>query len=258
MNLHDLEMIGRELRHAVRLFAEDYAKRADVTDKEVMQIARMYPQYDEHLKSGEKIKSGSLIWDGYDENDDPQLYRVMYDIAPSKDKRPKDIITAYTPVGVGESGRMIWVKPLWYLDAYQKGDVVEHGGAVYTNYKPDNMSEPGTEDKNEVLRWYVEGEEPPVAEVPGVPADEDLPVVEEPPMADKPVDEKPVDDVKPLDPDDKNSNGTIRWDAWKQPKVMTDYYNFGDGVTDDEGRRRISLIDFNDETPDKESWGDAQ
>ena len=43
MNLHDLEMIGRELRHAVRLFAEDYAKRADVTDKEVMQMPCAWP-----------------------------------------------------------------------------------------------------------------------------------------------------------------------------------------------------------------------
>ena len=60
--------------------------------------------------------------------------------------------------------------------------------------------------------------------------------VKEVPVEDPPV----VEDPPPIDPNDKNSNGTVRWSEWQEPKVMTDYYNKGDGITH-EGVRKYQL-----------------
>jgi hypothetical protein len=155
-------------------------------------MPRMYPTYDEYLGMGQKIPGGAVIRDGVNSVGDPQLYRVMYDIAPDANMRPADIATAFLPVGMGKSGYPIWVQPLWYLDAYALNDKVDVDGTIYNSTQDGNMDDPTA--KGAAWEPWKPAEDPPV---------------------------------------EYNSNGTIKWGEWVDPKgIMTSYYNAGDGVTE--------------------------
>lgn len=130
-----------EVRRAGELFAQSLAETG-AADSRLMEVPRLFPSYDDFLKTGQTIKQGLVIRDGENAVGDPQLYRVMYDITPNTAKRPSGIVTAFTPVGLGKSGYPIWVQPLWWLDAYQLGDTVDHKGVAYISNKDNNMTEP--------------------------------------------------------------------------------------------------------------------
>lgn len=142
MDFKELKRTAYEFRQAVKIFVKEYAKSDGLNDSDLMEVPRMYPTYDDYVKSGQKIKSGTVIRDGVNAVGDPQLYRVVLDTAPRADMRPAKIATSFIPVGVGTSGYPIWVQPLWYLDAYDLNDKVDVGGKVYRSTKDGNMDSP--------------------------------------------------------------------------------------------------------------------
>jgi hypothetical protein len=208
-----------EVRRAVQIFVREYAKSDAASDSDLMEIPRIYPTYDDFIRTGQKIKAGIVIRDGVNAVGDPQLYRTVLDTMPREDMRPAKIATSFIPVGLGTSGYPIWVQPLWYLDAYDLGDKVDVGGSVYVSTKEGNMTNPLTESS----AWEVwTGEDQPPAEV------------------------------------ERNSNGTEKWADWVDPKgVATSYYNTGDGVTYN-GVRKVSTHDNNGFAPNvMTSWDNA-
>jgi hypothetical protein len=131
---------------------------------------------------------------------------------------PEDTATSYVQVNDPNQTE----HPYWIPGVYAYGYKCWHNNEIWTSTIDSNTFEP---EKSE---YWVK--EVPV-EIP--------PVVEEPPA---------------IDPNDKNSNGTIRWDEWQEPKVMTDYYNTGDGITDN-GVQKVSTKDFNADPPNvTTSW----
>ncbi|MGI6691112.1 MAG: hypothetical protein ACOX63_09805 [Christensenellales bacterium] len=134
-----------EFRHAVKMFVKEYAKSDGVSDSDLMEVSRIYPSYEDFIKSGQRIKAGTVIRDGVNAVGDPQLYRTVLDTAPRADMRPAKIATSFIPVGVGTSGYPIWAQPLWDLDAYDLNDKVDVNGKVYISTKDGNMDNPLTQ-----------------------------------------------------------------------------------------------------------------
>lgn len=209
---------------AAEIFAREHAKAADVTDADLLKVANLYPTYDDFVKSGKKIMSAEtpIITHGVTDKGRPILYKVAVDSMPDPNMTPDKVATNFVRINDPDAQEeyLPWLQASW-----AKGAWVVHKGRYWVSDIDSNTREPGTPDSN----W---------TEVfPNQP-----PVVEEPP------------EEKPLDPNDKNSNGTIRWDRWVKPAVMTDYYNTGDGVTDDRGVRKVSTKDFNSDPPIESSW----
>lgn len=217
-----------EVRRAVQIFAREHAKTDGVADADLLEIASMYPTYDDFVKSGEKIVAAKtpVITHGVTDKGRPIIYKVIVDTIPNPAMPPNKIATNFVRINDPDMQEeyLPWVQASW-----AKGARVIHKSRYWVSDIDSNTREPGTPDClwSEVLPYLP-------------------PVVEEPP------------EVKPIDPNDKNSNGTIRWDKWVKPEVMTDYYNTGDGVTDDDGVRKVSAKDFNDDPPSvMTSWDNA-
>lgn len=145
MNINELKRVAYEFRQAVKIFVKEYAKTDGISDSNLMEVSRIYPTYDDYVKSGQKIKAGTVIRDGVNAVGDPQLYRTVLETAPRADMRPAKIATSFIPVGVGTSGYPIWAQPLWHLDAYDLNDKVDVKGTVYISTKDGNMDNPLTE-----------------------------------------------------------------------------------------------------------------
>ena len=95
MNINELKRVAYEFRQAVKIFVKEYAKTDGISDSDLMEVSRIYPTYDDYVKSGQKIKAGTVIRDGVNAVGDPQLYRTVLETAPRADMRPAKIATSF-------------------------------------------------------------------------------------------------------------------------------------------------------------------
>lgn len=215
MDFNKLKQELAAIRRAAEIFASEHAKTADAKDEDLLKVATLYPSFDDFVKTGKKI----IATETPVVRDKGILYKVAVDTIPDANMPPDKIATNFVRINDPEQTEYI----PWERGSWAKGAKVTHIKRYWVSDIDSNTREPGTPD----CLW---------TEV--YPNDE----VEQPPAQ------------EPLDPNDKNSNGTIRWDTWKEPKVMTDYFNTGDGITH-EGIRKVSVKDFNADPPDvATSW----
>lgn len=135
--------IAEQMRRALQMYCET------LSDDEAMIVPAVYDQW----AAGMAYKAGKVLRHGLNDVGDPQLYRVVQGHT-SQMGWPPDITRAlYTPIGLTSDGYPIWAQPTGAHDAYARGDIVEHNGALYISTIDVNTYMPG------VYGWeiYEEG-----------------------------------------------------------------------------------------------------
>ena len=128
-----------QLRKALQMFA------ATLTDEQALEVATVYPAWE----SGKAYAQDDLFTYGVNGVGDPQLYRVAQGHTSQADWLPVDNPALYTAIGLTSEGYPVWSQPTGAHDAYNIGDVVDHGGTLYISNIDGNTTEPGTDD-----RWW--------------------------------------------------------------------------------------------------------
>lgn len=130
---------AEQLRRAIQLFA------ATLDTDTAMEIATVYDPW----KPGKAYKGGEYFSFGVNSVGDPQLYRVNdgKDHTSQADWTPDATASLYTPVGLDSAGFPVWAAPTGAHDAYDIGDIVDHGGAYYESLIAGNTTVPGTDER---------------------------------------------------------------------------------------------------------------
>lgn len=125
---------ARYLRRAIQLWA------ASLNDDSVMQeVAGVYPEW----KAGVDYKAGDVVVFGVNQDQEPQLYRVLKAHLSADGAEPDKKDKLFSTVGFTADGMPIWTKPLGDFDSYEEGDVVSHNGSMWTSVCDHNIWEPG-------------------------------------------------------------------------------------------------------------------
>ena len=130
-----------EFRKALQYFI------ATLTDEEkLMSIPSVFPAY----KIDTPYAVGEVFSHGENSVGDPQLYQVLQAHTSAVNWPPDTSVSLYKRVGVTPDGTAVWVQPLGATDAYQTGDRVSHGGAIWVSTADNNVWEPGVYGWSEV------------------------------------------------------------------------------------------------------------
>ena len=133
---------AKQLRRVIQLLANL------LTDEsQMMEIADIYPVWQ---PSDYKYKKDDIIRYGVNDDGEAQLYIVLKTHKTTPSVTPDSNPTLYKKVGFGENGIPIWTQPISNKDAYNKGDIVYHEGAVWESDKNNNKNEPGVSGWHEV------------------------------------------------------------------------------------------------------------
>ncbi|MGI6634170.1 MAG: hypothetical protein ACOX7B_03240 [Christensenellales bacterium] len=151
-------LTAKELGEAVRMIVQALTEAGILKEHHLLQVPRLLRSWNYYVKHDIPVPARAFIRDGVNEVGDPIVFQAVMETKPTKQHRPDFIKTSFTKIGFGETGKPMWVRPAWYLDAYQPGEVVEHKGQVYTNTEKDNMREPGTEGSG----WQKDGALPDI------------------------------------------------------------------------------------------------
>lgn len=129
---------AEQLRRALQMFA------ATLTDEQAMEVATVYEQWE----AGKPYKGGVYLTYGENSVGDPQLYKVNEPGHTSQaDWTPDKTPALYTPIGLDDDGYPIWSQPTGAHDAYNVGDVVDYGGALYESLINGNTTVPGSDER---------------------------------------------------------------------------------------------------------------
>lgn len=113
---------------------------ATLTDEEMMMsIPSVFPEY----KTGIRYDAGDKFSYGENSVGDPQLYLVLQSHTSAVEWPPDEAPSLYKAVGVTPGGIAVWVQPLGATDAYNRGDIVSHGGVIWSSTVDANVWEPG-------------------------------------------------------------------------------------------------------------------
>lgn len=123
---------AEQLRRALQMFAQT------LTDEEAMEIATVYPTY----AVDKAYKVGEMLTYGENAVGDPQLYRVVQEHTSQEDWTPDATPALYTPIGLNDAGHPVWAQPTGAHDAYNKGDIVDYNGTLYTSLIDGNTYSP--------------------------------------------------------------------------------------------------------------------
>lgn len=123
---------AEQLRRAIQLFA------VSLGETEALEVATLYPAY----QVGRAYTAGTYLRRGMDRNGDPQLYRVLQDHTSQADWPPESTPALYGAMGQDEEGYPLWSQPGGAHDAYNTGDIVSYGGALYQSTIDGNVWAP--------------------------------------------------------------------------------------------------------------------
>lgn len=121
-----------QLRKAIQMFA------ASLTDEMAMEIATVYPAYEE----GKTYMANDMFTYGTNNVGDPQLYRVVQNHTSQADWIPSATPSLYTPIGLNEKGYPVWSQPTGAHDSYNKGDIVDYNGVLFESLIDGNTYSP--------------------------------------------------------------------------------------------------------------------
>lgn len=128
---------AEQLRRALQMFA------ATLTDEQAMEVATVYDPW----KPDKAYTAGQYLTYGENGVGDPQLYKVVQAHTSQEDWRPDATASLYTPIGLDDEGYPIWAQPTGAHDAYNTGDVVDYGGALYESLIDGNTTVPGSDER---------------------------------------------------------------------------------------------------------------
>ena len=131
----DKIFLARQMNAALRLLAQNL----NITDRERMQIADLYPPWE----AVRNYTAGKILKYGVNEWGETQLYSVIQEHASQDGWKPGGTPSLYSKIGFTDSGVPIWTQPLGASDAYNQGDRVSHDGKIYVSGADGNVWEPG-------------------------------------------------------------------------------------------------------------------
>lgn len=126
-----------QFRYALQKFA------ATLGEDEAMEIASVYPKWE----SGKAYAAGQYVTYGTNGVGDPQLYKMAQAHTSQADWPPDKTAALYVPIGLNASGYPVWSQPTGAHDAYNTGDVVDHGGVLYESAINGNTTVPGSDER---------------------------------------------------------------------------------------------------------------
>lgn len=141
--MSEFEILKQKLAaisNAAEIFAREHAKATNVADADLLKVARLYPTYDEFVKSGKKIMAADvpvLRHNGI-------LYKVAVDSMPDPKMTPDKVATNFVRINDPDAEEYTpWEKGSW-----AKGAKVMHDGRYWVSDIDSNTREPGTPDSN--------------------------------------------------------------------------------------------------------------
>lgn len=135
--------IAAQLNVAMRIVAEQQTDEATI-----LSMADLY----EDWAPNHKYAVGKILKYGTNAEGKTQLYKVAQEHTSAAEWLPDQSASLYTKIGFDESGVEIWHQPSGAHDAYAKGAVVSHNGALWESTVDGNVWEPG------VYGWNKKGE----------------------------------------------------------------------------------------------------
>lgn len=128
---------AQQMRRALELYVQS------ITDESVMlEVADVFPTWQEALSKLVKIKSGDVYRYGVNADGEPQLYRALQSHTPQADWTPDTAVSLFKKVGITSTGVPIWTQPLGSTDAYMKGDEVSYNSVIYVSQIDNNVWSP--------------------------------------------------------------------------------------------------------------------
>lgn len=128
---------AEQLRRALQMFA------ATLSDEQAMEVATVYDEW----QPDKQYAAGVYLAYGTNSVGDPQLYKVAQVHTSQADWPPDKTPALYTPIGLDDDGYPVWSQPTGAHDAYNTGDVVDHGGVLYESQIDGNTTVPGSDDR---------------------------------------------------------------------------------------------------------------
>ena len=125
-----------ELRKALQFFLETLD--ADTQAEKILEIPSAFPKY----AVGKAYKVKDIFQYGENAVGDPQLYQVLQAHTSTDEWAPDAAVSLYKKIGVNKEGYPEWVQPLGESDAYNTGDIVGFGGALYRSLIDGNVWSP--------------------------------------------------------------------------------------------------------------------
>ena len=108
---------------------------ADLTDKEALAVAALFPTWHEALVAGTMVQAGERRWDN------GLLWKCKQSHIPQADWRPEDTPALWQQVTLEETPE--WVQPIDAQTAYNTGEQVKHNGHKWESSVDNNVWEPG-------------------------------------------------------------------------------------------------------------------
>lgn len=133
---------AKQLNHALRLFGNT------LPEEDALVIAGIFPEWSPDVK----YKKDDYVLYGLNQDNEPQMYRVVKTHTSQLDWTPDLTASLFTKVGFTETGTPIWIQPMGGHDAYAKGDIVSHNGILYQSIVNGNVWAP------DVYGWVLHGE----------------------------------------------------------------------------------------------------
>ena len=128
---------AEQLRRALQMFA------ATLGEEQAMEIAAVYDEW----QPDRQYAQGVYLTHGTNGVGDPQLYKVAQAHTSQADWPPDKTAALYVPIGLNASGYPLWSQPTGAHDAYNTGDVVDHGGVLYESAINGNTTVPGSDER---------------------------------------------------------------------------------------------------------------
>lgn len=133
--------LAEQFRAALQMFA------AGLDEEKALEVATVF----EPWTPGRVYEQGEYLTHGTNGVGDPQLYKVAQGHTSAAEWPPGGESTEalYTAIGLNSGGYPIWSPPTGVHDAYNTGDIVDHGGVLYVSQIDGNTTVPGTDE-----RWW--------------------------------------------------------------------------------------------------------
>ena len=128
---------AEQLRRALQMFA------ATLSDEQAMEVATVYDEW----QPDKQYAQGMYLTYGTNGVGDVQLYKVAQAHTSQADWLPDKTPALYVPIGLDDGGHPVWSQPTGAHDAYNVGDVVDHGGVLYESQIDGNTTVPGSDER---------------------------------------------------------------------------------------------------------------
>lgn len=123
---------AEQMRKALQFFAQS------LSDDKAMEVAAVFDLW----KPGKGYLAGEIITYGTNGVGDPQLYKVLQAHTSQSDWEPDKAASLYSAIGIDDAGHPVWSQPAGAHDAYNAGDIVNYGGALYVSLINGNTYSP--------------------------------------------------------------------------------------------------------------------